>query len=117
MSTNMNIATGNAQVGVQAGQIFGSVSVGSEHPASLTAELASFRELLRQAHGRGDLDDPTYAAAQAELDVATKALDEPAAGSTSKLITALKRLRGLISDVTDLAAKLATIISAVRGLV
>jgi adenosylhomocysteine nucleosidase len=75
------------------------------------------RELLWQAHRSGELDDPTYAAAQAELDVATEALDGRAAGSTSKLIMALKRLRGLINDVTDLAAKLATIISAVRGLV
>jgi 8-oxo-dGTP diphosphatase len=115
--TNSNIATGNARVAVQAGQIFGGVWIASEPElaADLPAQIAGFRDRLRQAHRAGHLDESIYTAAEAELDVVTEALAESTAQSRSRLMVALKRLHGLISDVTELAAKLAAIISAVQA--
>lgn len=116
--TNSNVATGNARVAVQAGQIFGGVRIAPEPelPAGLAAQIAGFHDLLGQARRAGHLDEPAYTAAEAELDVVTEALAAGTAHSRSKLMTALKRLRELISDVTELAAKLAAIIAAVRGM-
>ncbi len=112
-----NIAAGNARVGVQAGQIIGNVEVAPDAgpPVGLVIQIAGFRELLRRAHLAGHLDESTYQAAEAELDVVSDSLASAAEQDTSRLMVALKRLRGLIADVTELAAKLAAIISAVRG--
>jgi adenosylhomocysteine nucleosidase len=68
---------------------------------------------LWRAHRLGHLDQPTYEAAETELCAADKALGDPPDGS--KLMVALKRLRGLVGDVADLAAKVATIIALSRS--
>lgn len=113
-----NIATGNAQVGVQAGQIIGNVSVAREPgaPGDLMVQLSEFAVLLSRAHDEGRLDQATYLAAEAELQVATDSLPARTERSRSRLTLALKKLRGLIADMADLAAKVATIISAAKGL-
>jgi adenosylhomocysteine nucleosidase len=113
-----NIATGKAQVGVQAGKIFGNVSVGPSPgaPIDLAALIAEFVGLLRQARSEGRLDQQTYLAAEAELEVVTNSLPTRTEESQSRIMLALKKLRGLIADVADLAAKVATIISAAKGL-
>jgi adenosylhomocysteine nucleosidase len=113
-----NIATGNAKVGVQAGQIIGNVSAAlePEAPADLTAHLNELAVLLSRAHHEGRLDQHTYLAAEAELQVAADSLPARTEQSRSRLMLALKKLRRLIADLTDLAAKVATIISAAKGL-
>ncbi|WP_406084145.1 5'-methylthioadenosine/S-adenosylhomocysteine nucleosidase [Micromonospora zamorensis] len=115
--TNRNIATGNAHVGVQAGQIYGNVNVGAEaaQPIDLATSIADFRTHLKQAHLDGQLDEETYAAAESELDVATECVSAGTSEKKSGLQVALKRLRGLVADVAELAARLATIIAVVRG--
>ncbi|MEV4625340.1 5'-methylthioadenosine/S-adenosylhomocysteine nucleosidase [Micromonospora sp. NPDC049523] len=117
-ATIRNIASGNARVGFQAGQVYGNVTVGteSERPIDLTAELADLRGLLKQAHRDGQLDETTYAAAETELDIASGCLKEDTARSRGKLVVTLKRLRGLVADVADLAARLAAIIAVAKGL-
>jgi 8-oxo-dGTP diphosphatase len=116
--TTTNIATGNARVGFQAGQVVGDIRIAPEPGMTVdfAAQLASFREHLRQARMAGRLDETTYQAAEAELEVATSSLPAETEPSKSRLVVALKRLRGLIADVADLTAKLATIISAVKGM-
>ena len=122
-----NVATDHAQVGFQAGQIIGDVRVVfgpgpgtptdlSSQIAALAAEVADFREQLRQAHTTGRLDESTYLAAEAELEIVTDSLAESTGQGKSRLMVALKKLRGLIADVTELAANLATIITAVKGM-
>lgn len=115
---NTNIASGNARVAVQAGQIFGGVRIGPEPelPPDLAAQIADFREQLRQARRAGHIDESVHQAAETELDIVTEALAAGTAQSKNKVTVALKRLRGLISDVADLAAKLTAIISAVRSM-
>lgn len=115
--TNHNIATGNARVGMQAGQIYGNVTIGAgiDRPIDLAASIADLRTHLKQAHLHGEVDEETYAAAESELEAATECVAADTPAQKSKLMIALKRLRGLVADVSDLASRLATIIAAVRG--
>ncbi|WP_405105771.1 5'-methylthioadenosine/S-adenosylhomocysteine nucleosidase [Micromonospora sp. NBC_01405] len=115
--SNRNIATGNARVGVQAGQIYGNVTVGAgaERPIDLAASIADLRTHLKQAHLDGQLDEETYAAAESELDAATECVSA-ATPKKGGLLVVLKRLRGLVADVTELAARLASIIAVVQGM-
>jgi 8-oxo-dGTP diphosphatase len=123
-----NIASTGARVGVQVGQVYGDVQVGteprSEPEPTLPAQLAALRRGLRQAHRDGELDDSTYTAAAVELDVITSFLTDGHPGdggaeadqrkADGTVMVALKRLRGLVADVADLAAKVAAIVTAVR---
>lgn len=111
----------SGQVGIQAGHVTGStVFIGAapqaSSPMDLAAELASFRALLVREHTVGRLDEPTYAAAQAELDTATDALAAATPEGKSIFLVALKRLRGLIADVTELGTKIAALLTIAKGL-
>lgn len=59
--TFSNIATGNARVGAQFGQVNGTVAVGFDRtgPVEPATELAALRDLLSKAHQDGRLDDAT----------------------------------------------------------
>jgi adenosylhomocysteine nucleosidase len=116
--TVRNIAKGNARVGVQAGQIYGNVWIGtgSDAPPSLAAQIADFQTRLRRARMAGELDESTYAAAEEQLTVVTESLTTGAVQDKNTLMVAFKKLRGLISDVADLATKLTAIITIVRGI-
>jgi adenosylhomocysteine nucleosidase len=114
-----NLSSG--QVGIQAAHVTGStVWMGAAPQAStragLIAELALFRERLIRERSIGNLDEATYEAAHAELDIASEALDADTPEGKSRLFLALKRLRGLIADVADLAAKIVSLIAAAKGL-
>ena len=111
----------SGQVGIQAGYVTGStVNMGAPPRTSTTpdllAELAALRDELKREHITGKVDDATYEAAEAELDIAGKALEENTPESKNKVVLALKRLRGLIFDVAELAVKVATVLAAVKGL-
>ncbi|WP_182886999.1 5'-methylthioadenosine/S-adenosylhomocysteine nucleosidase [Microbispora sp. H10885] len=115
--TTYNIARDNARVGVQAGVVHGGVRIGADagEPADLEQALAALRVRLERARTDGRLDEDTYAAAEAELTVADEALrDKPR--SRNKLTLALKKLRGLIGDLGDLAADLAAVIALAQAL-
>jgi adenosylhomocysteine nucleosidase len=116
--TTRNVASGNAQVGFQAGQVYGNVWIGTQHTeasAGLAEQLAELRDQLQRARAAGALDDDDFSAAEAELTVADKLLAETPPNHRS-LKTALKRLLGLVSDVTELASRLTTMINAVKRL-
>lgn len=117
--TNTNTSSG--QVGIQAATVTGSiVNVGSppKAPAAtdLVTELAAFREQLDEEHAAGTVDDPTYEAAQAELDIAGGALESDSQDGKGTVVVALKRLRGLIGDIANLATVATTLITAANGL-
>ncbi|WP_433868927.1 purine phosphorylase [Saccharopolyspora sp. CA-218241] len=114
-----SIAYGN--VGIQARDVSNSsVWMGTPGPTSptpdLAAQLAAVREELARARSSGRLDSPTCDAAQDELDLAGKALEENTPDAKSKSVLALKRLRGLIDESAEIAAKVAALITAVSGL-
>jgi len=111
----------SGQVGIQAAHVTGStVWMGAAPQAStragLVAELALFRGHLIRERSIGKLDEDTYDAAQAELDIASEALAADTPEGKSRFFLALKRLRGLIADVADLATKIASLIAAAKGL-
>lgn len=118
-NTVNNNATG--PVGIQAGHVTNStvvMSVDSEHSTnrSLAEQLTALRQLVVREHSNGNLDDDTYEAAQAELNLASEALKRDTPEGKSTVMLALKRLRGLIGDMAELAAKVATAIAAIRGI-
>lgn len=118
-STVHNFAAGT--VGIQAAQVTNSTVIqGAAHgvsgPTGMAAELAAIRDQLTQARNTGQLDETTYAAALAELDTASKAVATNSSEGKNIVVLALKKLRGLILDVADLAAKIAALITAAKGL-
>lgn len=118
-SVTNNINSGT--VGIQAERVENaSVHIDPNSSSSstrdLATELADFRRRLEQERATGTLDEPTYKDAHAQLDIAGEALDtEPTVGNNT-LLMALKRLRGLVADVTSLATAVATLITAANGL-
>ncbi|WP_245865285.1 5'-methylthioadenosine/S-adenosylhomocysteine nucleosidase [Prauserella marina] len=114
--------TGTGQVGIQANQVFGStVYFGggppSITPADLSSELRELRSSVDRSHANGTLDDPTYKDARTQLDTATSALESTSTPEgASTFVLALKRLRGLTSDIGEIVTKIAAIIAAVNGL-
>lgn len=107
-----NVAHG--PVGIQGSTVTGgtvTMNVGSGVAASadLATELRVLRELLAREHAKGGLDEPTYDAARAELDIADESPGSPEA------VLPLKRLRGLVADLPELTAKIAAVIAAAVG--
>lgn len=107
-----NVAYG--PVGIQGSTVTGStvtmgMDLGGAPPAGLGAELRAFRELLAQSRAAGSLDESTYDAARAELDIADRRVGSEA------IVLPLKRLRGLIADLPELAARIAILITTAVG--
>ncbi|MDV6011973.1 5'-methylthioadenosine/S-adenosylhomocysteine nucleosidase [Haloechinothrix sp. LS1_15] len=118
-TTIHNVASG--QVGIQAAHVTGStVRMESPTPSSTAADLVSelrdLREQLKRERSTGMLDDDTYEAAEAELDIASEALESNTPDGRNRFVVAMKRLGGLVTDVAALATKVATLIAVARGL-
>jgi adenosylhomocysteine nucleosidase len=112
-----NEAKDNAIVGFQAGQVHGNVSIGvpSGPKPDLLTEIADLRQRLRRARETGELDAATCDAADEELAVVTESVRRGGPHATRTMV-ALKKLRGLIIDVGDLATRVTAIIAAVQAL-
>jgi hypothetical protein len=105
-----NIATGNAHVGTQNLEVHGGVHIGDRKGAadsSLADALAELRKLLHEAYQQQHLNKAIYTAANAEVTAAGNAPDP----DTRKV--ALKRLLGLVSDISHLASAVTTILALV----
>jgi 8-oxo-dGTP diphosphatase len=103
---------------IQVGIIHGNANIGGmshrQAPTlSATDQLGNLGERLTQARVFGELDPETVAAAEAELAVAADALVGRSPNAAPMM--ALKRLRGLVEDVPDLASRVAAVISTVSG--
>jgi adenosylhomocysteine nucleosidase len=116
-TTVTNLATGNARVGFQAGQVFGGVRIGPDATPpggnSVIALLADLRIQLDQALRAGRVEEAVGQAALEELDAASQAARDK---HGNRLRVAVKRLSGLISDLAEFGAQLAAIMSAVKGM-
>jgi 8-oxo-dGTP diphosphatase len=114
-----NVAKGNAHVGFQAHTVHHATvngTSGGPGRENFHDQLADLRALLRKGHEAGDVDAGTYRAAEQEMDAA--AADVPPADdeARSRATTALRKLRGLLLDWTDLATRVAGLMAALRDL-
>lgn len=116
--TNKNEATGQAMVGMQIGVNHGEahVTIGQPSPIGMTEALTALHGKLQRARTAGRIDEATYTAANAEIAEADNALKEGGRDGRSRLVLALKKIWGLISDVADLAADVAALIAMAQGL-
>jgi adenosylhomocysteine nucleosidase len=119
-TSNTTFNTASGPVGIQATNVSGSsvrmsMTPQDDQDIDSANALAELRVLLDRHRAHGAVDDDTYAAAQAEIAAAEKALRDPDQANTKKSVIALKRLNGLVADVAELAAKTAVVISAVNG--
>ena len=113
--------TAYGPVGVQAGHVSGStfhVSLTPEEhaPVDVAQQLSELREELSRESAAGNIDSATHEAASEEIEIAGKGIGEATPESRKTSLLALKRLRGLLGDLASLAAKVASLITAVRGL-
>ena len=113
-----NIAKGNAQVGFQAHTVHHATVYGAPGGSggqTFHDQVADLRAVLRACHEAGDVDAVTYRAAEEELDAA--AADAPPSNdeARSRASTALRKLRGLLLDWTDLATRVAGLITTLRN--
>jgi nucleoside phosphorylase len=114
-------STSHGQVGIQAVNVTGSTVWQNTAPPTastinLAAELALLRDELARERSRGRLDDDIYNAAQSELDIADSALKSTTPERRKTFVLALKRLGGLIADLTGVAAKITALVTAAKGL-
>lgn len=113
--------TAYGQVGIQAGTVTGSTvwMTSAPGPAAVTdlaAALASVRDDLAREGAAGKIDDATYDAACAELDIADRALKTNTSDSRRTFVLAMRRLWGLVVAIADLATKITAVIAAVKSL-
>ncbi len=114
-----NFSTGT--VGVQANNVTGgtlnmtgsSVSGSTQDISALIAEL---RTLLQVHHAAGRFDADTMEDALNELDVAEKLANDPNVAKRRKSARALQKVGGVMSHVTDIAAKAAAAANHVQGM-
>jgi adenosylhomocysteine nucleosidase len=111
-----NIARGNARVGVQAGYIYGDLSIAQplKPVLDLSAQLSELRDKLKRALKAQEVDEATFAAAEEEIAITTEALSESTEHGRDKAMIALKRLRGLVADVADLGSHVSSITASAR---
>lgn len=115
---NVNIAKGNAQVGVQAGTVHRvqmAGGTGSVAGASAAEQLAALRQAITDAYRSGRIDDDTLAEAEKELATTEAALPEVNTSGPGRVIRSLRRLNGTMDGVGGVATLVAAIIQVVGG--
>ncbi|HEY9475939.1 MAG TPA: hypothetical protein VIS06_19075 [Mycobacteriales bacterium] len=115
-----NVVTGGQvtdMIGQRIDHITGNVYAGAPTLSAdgLHAQIAEIRRLLVDLHRDGRLDEDTFAEARTELRRAEEYAASPDRESRNKLVLAMRKLKGLVEEVADLAAKVAAVISAARG--
>ncbi len=116
-----NIAKDQAHVGAQIGQVRGNVSVGVGDASGgasregLQAILDELRSELRATRHRGEINADSADAVEKELDEATDCLPATDEESKSKLVVAMKKIKGLVEGLAGLTTKVTDAIAAVKG--
>jgi adenosylhomocysteine nucleosidase len=114
-----NTAKDHATVGMMVGHISGNVYAGppseSTAPLDLARQISDLRFELRQAHGRGELDQDYCVAAERELDVVDETIPVDSSERRTKAVLALLRLKGLVDGIAYLVGKVTAIIAAIKG--
>ncbi|MFE0522982.1 hypothetical protein [Streptomyces sp. NPDC058954] len=106
--------------GPQIGKTHGDVHIsiardGQQSERSLADHVAGLRRALDAAHAQSDVDDGTYADARQALDEAAQFTEPADEEQRNAFIRALRKLKGLVEDVSGLAGAVAGLISIVAG--
>ncbi|HIW62178.1 MAG TPA: 5'-methylthioadenosine/S-adenosylhomocysteine nucleosidase [Candidatus Stackebrandtia excrementipullorum] len=114
-----NVASGT--VGIQAGNVSGSTVWMNVSPVGprlddMAAAVSALRVHLDRDYANREVDEDTYEAACAELKTAENALGESSGAGRKTSLLALKRLSGLVTGTTNIAANIAAVITAVNAL-
>jgi len=112
----ITVAADQAQVG----QMIGSQTTTYSTATSVDVEgvrhqMVELRRALAEHQRAGRLDEDTYEAAVNELRMADESLAAPDEKRHSRFMLAMRRLKGLVDDVADLAAKVAAIMQAAHS--
>jgi 8-oxo-dGTP diphosphatase len=120
MADNVTFHNYGGSYGSQIGKAEGDVHIsmdrdGQPSDLSLVDHVTALRRALDAAHAQSQVDDGTYVDAQQALDEAAQ-LTEPAdEEQKNAFIRALRKLKGLVEDVSGLAGAVASLISVVTG--
>lgn len=113
-----NVAKDHAHVGVQIGKAVGGITIGSTHPREngLRDRLTELRSAMRRSVESGNLDPEVHEEVEAELSEVDAYLDDRGGERRGKMLAALKKAKGLLSDFGDLASIAAVVLAAGQGL-
>jgi 8-oxo-dGTP diphosphatase len=117
-----NTAESGAYVGMQVGQLWNHGHFHLGHPghtdntASITEQLGRLREALRTALNAGRIDQHTLAEAVKEVDAAESAMPHDTPEKRRQVLFSMKRLSGLVGELSQLAAAVSAIITIVGGM-
>lgn len=111
----------NGQQGiVSAGPVTNSPVHVESRPApavtDLTEELATLRQRLEAAFADGSIDTDTFEDATGELGEAERALTDDVPDKRKRVVSALRKMKGLLENSVGIAAQVATLIDAANGL-
>lgn len=113
-----NVAKDNAHVGVQIGKAVGGVTIGSTHSREddLRNRLTELRSAMCRSVESGNLTPGVYEGVEAELSEVDAYLEDRDGERHGKMLAALKKAKGLLSDFGDLASIAAVVLAAGQGL-
>ncbi|MFD9584880.1 hypothetical protein ACFWBM_09395 [Streptomyces sp. NPDC059980] len=120
MADNVNFHNYGNSYGSQIGKAEGDVHIsmaqaGQTSELSLADRVTALRQELDAAHARSQVDDGTYADAQQALDEAAELAEPADEEQRNAFIRALRKLKGLVDDVSGLAGAVAGLIGIVAG--
>lgn len=82
----------------------------------LADELATLRQRLETAFAEGSIDTDTFEETTGELGEAERALEDDFPDTRKRVVSALRKMKGLLENSLELAAQVATVIDAANGL-
>ena len=86
-----------------------------ERPATLPELLEDLGEALRQAREAGRIDEATLREVRKELDLAAGLSTDDAPETRNRFVLAMRKCKGMVENVSTLAAKIAQVIAVVQA--
>ncbi|GAA3170961.1 MULTISPECIES: hypothetical protein [Nonomuraea] len=112
-----NVAKDNARVGVQIGKAVGGVTVGGA-PAKedeLRIRLTELRSAMRRSVESGKLGPDRCEEVESELAEVDAYIEGRGRQQRGRMLTALKKVKGLLGDFGDLASIAALVLAVAQG--
>ncbi|MFD7678467.1 hypothetical protein [Streptomyces sp. NPDC060187] len=120
MADNATFHNYGNSYGSQIGKAEGEVNIstaegGQPTELSIADRVTALRRALDAAHAQNQVDDGTYADARQALDEAAELTEPVDEEQKNAFIRALRKVKGLVEDVSGLAGAVAGLIGIVAG--